>query len=234
LQGSDDRIRNHILADLPREEYKRTLPYLKRVSLSLGESLYEPGKQLKHIYFPTTCIVSLLYTMENGASAEIGVVGNEGVVGVPLFMGGDTTPYPAVVQSAGDAFRMKAQALKDEFVRGGQFQLSLLLYTQAFITQISQTAVCNRLHSIEQQLCRWLLLCHDRSQSDELKMTQELISNMLGVRREGITYAAGRLQADGLIKYTRGRIRILDRRGLEATVCECYQIVKDEYDRLLG
>lgn len=234
LQGSNNVIENDLLAALPREEHERILPHLRRVTFSRGDSVHEPGKQLKHVYFPTSCIVSLLYTMENGASAEIGVVGKEGVVGIALFMGGDTTPYPAIVQSAGDALRMKAQALRDEFIRGGQFQLLLLRFTQAFITQVSQTAVCNRLHSIEQQLCRWLLLCHDRSQSDELKMTQELISNMLGVRREGITYAAGRLQAEGLIKYTRGRIRILDREGLEATACECYQIVKDEYDRLLG
>jgi CRP-like cAMP-binding protein len=227
-------IGNHLLVSLPGEEYERILHHLERVTIPLGKTLHEPGKRLKHLYFPTTCIVSLLYTMENGVSAEIGVVGNEGVVGIALFMGVNTTPYPAVVQSAGEAFRMRAQALQDEFTRGGQFQLSLLRYTQAFITQISQTAVCYRLHTIEQQLCRWLLLCHDRLRSDELRMTQELISNMLGVRREGVTYAAGRLQSEGFIKYARGRIRILDRRGLEATVCECYQVVKDEYDRLLG
>jgi CRP-like cAMP-binding protein len=231
---SGSPIANHLLAALPAAEYKRILPHLEHVTFSLGESIYESGNQLKHIYFPTTCIVSLLYTMENGTSAEIGVVGNDGVLGIALFMGGDTTPNRAIAQSAGDAFMMKAQALRNEFIRAGQFQLSLLRYTQALITQISQTAVCNRLHPIEQQLCRWLLLSHDRLQTDELNMTQELIANMLGVRREGVTYAAGRLQAAGLIKYARGRITILNRAGLEATVCECYQVVKDEYDRLLG
>jgi CRP-like cAMP-binding protein len=189
---------------------------------------------MTHVYFPTTAIVSMLYIMENGETAEIGVVGNEGVVGIALFMGGDTAPNRAIVQSAGAAFRMKADALRSEFIRAGEFQRLLLRYTQALITQISQTAVCNRLHPIEQQLCRWLLLSHDRLQSDELRMTQEMIANMLGVRREGVTYAAGHLQAEGLIKYARGRITILDREGLEATVCECYQVVKDEYDRLLG
>lgn len=227
-------LENHLLAALPAGEYDRILPHLEHVTFSLGESVYESGKQLKHVYFPTTCIVSLLYMMENGTSAEIGIVGNEGVLGIALFMGGDTTPNRAIAQSAGDAFRMKAQALRSEFTLAGRFQLSLLRYTQALITQISQTAVCNRLHPIEQQLCRWLLLSHDRLQADELKMTQELIANMLGVRREGVTYAAGRLQAAGLIKYARGRITILDRAGLEATVCECYRVVKDEYDRLLG
>jgi CRP-like cAMP-binding protein len=227
-------IKNHLLAALPAKEYERILPHLQPLTFSLGELVYESGKQLKHVYFPTTCIVSLLYTMENGTSAEIGVVGNEGVVGIALFMGGDTTPNRAIVQSAGDALMMNAQALRNEFVLAGEFQRSLLRYTQSLITQISQTAVCNRLHPIEQQLCRWLLLSHDRLQSDELKMTQELIANMLGVRREGVTYAAGRLQAEGLIKYARGRITILDRKGLEAAVCECYQVVKDEYDRLLS
>ncbi len=233
-QEPGNLIENRLLAALPAEEYNCILPHLEHVTFSLGESVYESGKQLKHVYFPTTSIVSLLYTMENGASAEIGVVGNEGVVGVALFMGGDTTPNRAIVQSAGDAFSMKARALRDEFIRARQFQLSLLRYTQALITQISQTAVCNRLHTIEEQLCRWLLLSHDRLQSDELKMTQELIANMLGVRREGVTNAAGRLQTAGLIKYTRGLITILDRKGLEATVCECYRVVKAEYDRLLG
>jgi CRP-like cAMP-binding protein len=227
-------VKNHLLAALPAEEYERILPHLQPLTFSLGEPIYESGKQLRHVYFPTTCIVSLLYTMENGASAEIGVVGNEGVVGIALFMGGDTTPNRAIVQSAGDGLRMNAQALRDEFILAGEFQRSLLRYTQSLITQISQTAVCNRLHPIEQQLCRWLLLSHDRLQSDELRMTQELIANMLGVRREGVTYAAGRLQAEGLIKYARGRITILDRKGLEAAVCECYKVVKDEYDRLLS
>lgn len=227
-------ITNRLLAALPDEEYQRLLTHLEPVNFALGESVYEFGTQLKHIYFPTTSIVSLLYTMENGTSAEIGVVGNEGVVGIALFMGGDTAPNRAIVQSAGAAFRVKAGALQGEFIRAGTFQRLLLRYTQALITQISQTAVCNRLHPIEQQLCRWLLLSHDRLQSDELKMTQEMIANMLGVRREGVTYAAGHLQTEGLIKYTRGRIKILDRKGLEATVCECYRVVKDEYDRLLG
>jgi CRP-like cAMP-binding protein len=234
VQQKNNLIENQILAALPRQEYERILPHLEHVTFSLGESIYESGKHMKHIYFPTTSIVSLLYTMENGASAEIGVVGNEGVVGIALFMGGDTAPNRAIVQSAGDALKMKAAALRNEFIRAGMFQLLLLRYTQALITQISQTAVCNRLHTIEQQLARWLLLSHDRLQSDELKMTQELIANMLGVRRAGVTYAAGRLQAEGLIEYTRGRIMILNRVGLEATVCECYQVVKDEYDRLLG
>ena len=234
LKERGDPTENQLLAALPAKEYKRIFPHLEHVSFSLGESIYESGRQLKHIYFPTTCIVSLLYIMENGTSAEIGVVGNEGVLGIALFMGGDTTPNRAIAQIAGDAFMMSAKALQNEFILAGQFQLSLLRYTQALITQISQTAVCNRLHPIEQQLCRWLLLSHDRLQADELKMTQELIANMLGVRREGVTFAAGRLQAEGLIKYARGRITILDRAGLEATVCECYRVVKDEYDRLLG
>lgn len=227
-------IGNRLLARLPREEYDRLLPHLEYVNFALGEVIYESGGQMGYIYFPTTSIVSLLYMMENGTSAEIGVVGNEGVVGIALFMGGDTTPNRAIVQSAGDALKMKAHVLRDEFIRAGEFQLSLLRYTQALITQISQTAVCNRLHTIEQQLSRWLLLSHDRLQSDELKMTQELIANMLGVRREGVTYAAGRLQTEGLIKYSRGRITILNRKGLEATVCECYRVVKNEYDRLLA
>lgn len=219
---------------LPREEYERILPHLEHVSLSLGEVLYESGAQMDHIYFPATAIVSLLYMMENGSSAEMGMAGKEGLVGVALFMGGDTMPNRAVVQSAGGAVRMKAKVLQDEFARGGAFQHLLLRYTQALLTQMSQTAVCNRLHGIEQQLCRWLLLSRDRLDSDELVMTQELIANMLGVRREGVTAAAGRLQEQGLISYVRGRIKILDRGGLEAAVCECYRVVKDEYDRLLG
>src|ERR1041385_4574780 len=229
-----DQTKNRLLAMLPREEYERILPHLGQVSFSLGEVLYESGAQMDHIYFPTTAIVSLLYTMENGSTAEMGMAGNEGLVGVALFMGGDTMPNRAVVQSAGGAVRMKVDALREEFARGGMFQRLLLLYTQALLTQMSQTAVCNRLHTIEQQLCRWLLLSHDRLDSDELVMTQELIANMLGVRREGVTAAAGRLQEQGLISYVRGRIKILDRRGLEASVCECYKVVKDEYDRLLG
>lgn len=233
VQHNSNSAKNRLLATLPATEYQRICTHLEPVTFKLGESIYESGAQLKHIYFPTTCIISLLYTMENGASAEIGVVGNEGVVGIALFMGGDTTPNRAIVQSAGNGLQMKAKALHEEFIRGGEFQLSLLRYTQALITQISQTAVCNRLHPIEQQLCRWLLLSHDRLQTDELKMTQELIANMLGVRREGVTYAAGRLQANGLIQYARGRITILNRKGLEAAACECYGVVKAEYDRLL-
>jgi CRP-like cAMP-binding protein len=231
---TSDPTSNRLLAALPREEYGLLLPHLGGVTFKLGKVVYEPGGQMEHIYFPTTAIISLLYTMENGASAEMGMAGNEGVVGVALFMGGNTMPNRAVVQSAGGAVRMRAHVLRDEFARGGAFQRLLLRYTQALLTQMSQTAVCNRLHAIEQQLCRWLLLSHDRLASDELVMTQELIANMLGVRREGVTVAAGRLQEQGLISYVRGRIRILDRPGLEASVCECYKVVRDEYDRLLG
>ena len=225
---------NRLLGRLPPEELERLLPHLEQVSFKLGEVIYESGGRQSYIYFPTTAIVSLLYLMENGASAEMGIAGKEGLVGVALFMGGDTVPNRAVVQSAGAAFRMKMKVLQDEFARGRVFQRLLLRYTQALMTQMSQTAVCNRLHTIEQQLCRWLLLSHDRLDSDELIMTQELIANMLGVRREGVTHAAGRLQARGLISYVRGRITILDRGGLEAAVCECYKVVKGEYDRLLG
>ena len=232
--GKSAPTKNRLIAALPREEYERILPYLGHVSFKLGEVVYESGVQMEHIYFPTTAIISLLYLMENGSSAEMGMAGKEGLVGIALFMGGNTTPNRAVVQSAGGAVRMKAQVLRNEFARGGAFQRLLLRYTQALLTQMSQTAVCNRLHTIEQQLCRWLLLSHDRLDSDELVMTQELIANMLGVRREGVTAAAGRLQEQGLISYVRGHIRILDRHGLEASVCECYQVVKDEYDRLLG
>jgi CRP-like cAMP-binding protein len=231
--NKSDPMKNRLLAALPPEEYEVILPHLGHVSFKLGQVVYESGGQMDHIYFPTTAIISLLYMMENGSSAEMGVVGNEGLVGVALFMGGNTMPNRAVVQSAGAAVRMKANVLRDEFARGGTFQRLLLRYTQALLTQMSQTAVCNRLHAIEQQLCRWLLLSHDRLDSDELVMTQELIANMLGVRREGVTAAAGRLQEQGLISYVRGRIQILDRRGLEASVCECYRVVKDEYDRLL-
>jgi CRP-like cAMP-binding protein len=229
-----DPMKNKLLAALPREDYQRILPHLGGVSFKLGQVVNESGAQMEHIYFPTTAIISLLYLMENGSSAEMGIAGNEGLVGVALFMGGNTMPNRAVVQSAGGAVRMKSQVLREEFARGGAFQRLLLRYTQALLTQMSQTAVCNRLHAIEQQLCRWLLLSHDRLTSDELVMTQELIANMLGVRREGVTGAAGRLQEQGLISYVRGRINILDRRGLEASVCECYKVVKDEYDRLLG
>jgi len=204
------------------------------VSFALGQVVYEFGAHLDYVYFPTTAIVSLLYTMENGATAEMGLTGNDGVVGIALFMGGGTMPNRAVIQSSGGALRMTARVLQDEFARGGKFQGLLLRYTQALITQISQTAVCNRLHSVEQQLCRWLLLSHDRLPTDELIMTQELIGDMLGVRREGVTLAAGRLQAEGAISYVRGHITILDRSRLEQSVCECYKVVRDEFDRLLG
>lgn len=234
MERSNGPVANRLLAALPNDEYERLLPQLRQVSFSLGEVVYEFGGHLDYVYFPTTSIVSLLYTMENGASAEMGLTGNDGVVGIALFMGGGTMPNRAVVQSAGVAIRMKAKMLQDEFARGGKFQHLLLRYTQALITQISQTAVCNRLHSVEQQLCRWLLLSHDRVKADELIMTQELIADMLGVRREGVTVAAGRLQDTGAISYARGHIRILDRQKLEDTVCECYRVVKDEFDRLLG
>jgi CRP-like cAMP-binding protein len=227
-------VENRLLAALPRDEYERLLPSLQQVSFSLGEVVYEFGGQLDYVFFPTTSIVSLLYTMENGASAEMGLTGNDGVVGIALFMGGGTMPNRAVVQSAGAAIRMKAKVLQDDFALGGKFQHLLLRYTQALITQISQTAVCNRLHSVEQQLCRWLLLSHDRVKADELIMTQDLIADMLGVRREGVTVAAGHLQEARAISYVRGHIKILDRQRLEETVCECYRVVKDEFDRLLG
>lgn len=201
--------------------------------MPLGKVLYESGGRLLHVYFPTTSIVSLLYVLENGASAEIAVVGNEGILGVSLFMGGETTPSRAIVQSAGYGYRLKAQLLKDEFERAGPMMRLLLRYTQALITQMSQTAVCNRHHTVEQQLCRWLLLSLDRLSSDEVNMTQELIANMLGVRREGVTEAAGKLQREGLINYGRGRIQVIDRPSLEKRVCECYQVVKTEFDRLL-
>ena len=201
--------------------------------MPLGEALYESGGQLRHVYFPTTSIVSLLYVMEDGASAEIAIVGNEGILGISLFMGGDTTPSRAMVQSGGYAYRLKADLLKTEFGRFGPSMHLLLRYTQALITQMAQTAVCNRHHSVDQQLCRWLLLSLDRLQSNELTMTQELIANMLGVRREGVTEAAGKLQAAGLINYRRGTITVLDRPGLEKQACECYQVVKTEFDRLL-
>ena len=225
---------NRLLGTLPREEYERLHPRLQPVSFSLGEVVYEFGGHLDYVFFPTNSIVSLLYTMENGTSAEMGLTGNDGVVGIALFMGGGTMPNRAVVQSAGGALRMKAKVLQEEFALGGKFQQLLLRYTQALITQISQTAVCNRLHSVDQQLCRWLLLSHDRVKADELIMTQELIADMLGVRREGVTVAAGRLQDAGAISYVRGHIKILDRKKLEETVCECYRVVKDEFDRLLG
>jgi len=224
---------NHLLDALPASDYDRIHAHLELVPMALGEVLYESGVQLRYVYFPTTSILSLLYVMENGASAEIAIVGNEGILGISLFMGGETTPSRAVVQSAGHAFRLKAALLKNEFGRFGPTMHLLLRYTQALITQMAQTAVCNRHHSVDQQLCRWLLLSLDRLQTNDLSMTQELIANMLGVRREGVTAAAGKLQAAGLIQYRRGRITVLDRRGLEARSCECYQVVKTEFDRLL-
>jgi CRP-like cAMP-binding protein len=224
---------NHLLAALPEEDYARLLPHLELVPLPLGHVLHESGMQMRHIYFPTTSIVSLLYVMEDGASAEIAIVGNEGIVGVALFMGGESTTSRAVVQSAGHAYRMKGQLLKDEFYHAGPMQRLLLRYTQALLTQMAQTAVCNRHHSLDQQFCRWLLLSLDRLASSELVMTQELIANMLGVRREGVTEAAGNVQRAGLIKYSRGHITVIDRAGLEARACECYEVVRKEFDRLL-
>jgi CRP-like cAMP-binding protein len=228
-----DPRQNHLLRALPAGEAERLLPLLELVPLGLGQVLYESGSKLRHVYFPTTSIVSLLYVMEDGSSAEIAVVGNEGLVGISLFMGGETTPSRAVVQSAGYAYRLKGQLLKDEFTRAAALQHLLLRYTQALLTQMAQTAVCNRHHSVDQQLCRWLLLSLDRLPSNKLTMTQELIANMLGVRREGVTEAAGKLQASALIKYSRGQITVLDRPGLEQRACECYQVVKKEFDRLL-
>ena len=225
---------NHLLAALPAAEFERFSPDLELVPLALGAALYESGGHQRHVYFPTTAIVSLLYVLENGSSAEIAVVGNEGLLGISLFMGGETTPSRAVVQSEGFAYRLTARQLKQEFNRAGPLLHLLLRYTQALITQMAQTAVCNRHHSIEQQLCRWLLLSLDRLASGSLTMTQELIANMLGVRREGVTEAAGNLQRAGLIRYSRGRIEVLDRPGLEKAVCECYAVVKTEVDRLLA
>jgi CRP-like cAMP-binding protein len=225
---------NRLLAALPAEVFDRLLPELMPVAMPLGKVIYEPDAKLEHVYFPVPgCIVSMLYVMEDGSAAEIAVVGDEGMVGIALFMGGDTTPSRALVQSAGQAFQLKGRELKREFERHGGLQFFLLRYTQALITQMSQTAVCNRHHSIEQQLCRWLLLSLDRLATNELTMTQELIANMLGVRREGVTEAAGNLHDQGLIAYSRGRITVLDRPGLEKLVCECYAVVKKEYDRLL-
>ena len=224
---------NRLLAVLPEKEYLRIAPHLEPVTLPLGKVLYESGGLLDWVYFPTDAIVSLLYVMEDGASAEIAVVGNEGLVGIALFMGGLTMPNRAVVQSAGQAYRLKGNVLNQEFNRSGEFQHLLLRYTLALLTQMGQTAVCNRHHTVDQQLCRWLLLSLDRLPSNELSMTQELIANMLGVRREGVTEAAGKLQKAGLIHYSRGRITVLDRPGLEARVCECYKVVKDEFSRLL-
>lgn len=225
---------NHLLAELSPAERERIHPHLRLVNLPLGKALYEPGDTLRDVFFPVDCIVSLLYVLENGASAEISVVGNEGLIGIALFMGGETTPSRAIVQSAGHAYRLDGQRLKDEFRRNGPMQLLLLRYTQALITQMAQTAVCNRHHSVDQQLCRWLLLSLDRLASNELVMTQELIANMLGVRREGVTEAAGKLQALGVIRYSRGHITVLDRPRIEELSCECYAVVKREADRIEG
>jgi len=223
---------NHLLAALSVAERERIGPHLQLVSMPLGKVLYESGDVLGHVYFPINCIVSLLYVMADGASAEISVVGNEGIVGISLFMGGETTPSRAIVQSAGSAYRLIGQRLKDEFHRNGDMQLLLLRYTQSLLTQMAQTAVCNRHHSVHQQLCRWLLLSLDRLPSNQLVMTQELIANMLGVRREGVTEAAGQLQALDVIRYARGKITVLDRPKLEQLCCECYAVVKRETDRL--
>lgn len=224
---------NHLLSVLPEAEWARLCPHLVRVDMTLGQVVYESGDRLDHVYFPTTSIVSLLYVMEDGASAEIAIVGNEGLIGIALFMGGETTPSRAIVQSAGEAYRLDARILKEEFHRAGPVQRLLLRYTQALITQMAQTAVCNRHHSIDQQLCRWLLLSIDRLPSNELKMTQELIANMLGVRRSGVTEAALKLQDAGLIRYSHGHIEVLDRAALEKGVCECYNVLRREFDRLL-
>ena len=230
----DSPHQNHLLDALPKDDYVRLSSHAELVQLKLGDVLYEPAIELRYVYFPTTAIISLLYVMEDGASAEIAVVGNEGMLGISLFMGGNTTPSRAVVQSAGHGYRVKADLLKAEFGRFGATMHLLLRYTQALITQMAQTAVCNRHHSIDQQLCRWLLLSLDRLPSNELRMTQELIANMLGVRREGVTEAAGRLQKAHLIDYRRGHIKVLDRAGVEARCCECYRVVKTETDRLLS
>ncbi|MGD0959370.1 MAG: Crp/Fnr family transcriptional regulator [Methylomonas sp.] len=225
---------NQLLNSLSPEEYQRILPNLEPVEMALGQVICESGGKLRHAYFPTTCIVSLLYVLENGASAEIALVGNDGLLGVALFMGGDTMPNRAVVQNAGYAYRLKAQQVMREFNRNGDMLHLMLRYTQALITQTSLTAVCNRHHTVDQQLCRLLLLSLDRLPSNEIKMTQELIANMLGVRREGVTEAAGKLQRAGLIQYSRGLITVIDRQGVEDRVCECYQVVKTESDRLLA
>ncbi len=229
----NDPRQNRLLATLTEEDYTLISPFLERVELLLGDVLYESGMKMNYAYFPTDSIVSLLYVMEDGSSAEIAVVGYDSIVGISLFMGGETTPSRAVVQSAGYAYRLKGQIMKSEFDRAGSMHHLLLRYTQSLLTQMAQTAVCNRHHSLDQQFCRWLLLSHDRLHTDELIMTQELIAGMLGVRREGVTGAALNVQKEGLIKYNRGHITILDREGLEKRVCECYSVVKKEYDRLL-
>ena len=231
---STDSPQNHLIAALVRSESQRLLSRMELVQLPLGKTLAESGDNMNHAYFPTTSIVSLLYELESGASAEIAIVGNEGIVGIALFMGGDTMPNRAVVQSEGYAYRLQARLLKEEFNRGGPLQLLLLRYTLAMLTQMAQTAVCNRHHTVDQQLCRWLLLSLDRLASNQVNMTQELIANMLGVRREGVTEAAGKLERAGLIHHDRGRITVLDRPGLEKRVCECYDVVRQEFHRLLN
>jgi len=233
MSDAHSPTQNHLLGALSAEVQDRLFPHLEAVPLPLGKVLYESGDTLRHVYFPTDSIVSLLYVMESGASAEISVVGNEGLIGIALFMGGESTPSRAIVQSAGHAYRIPGQRLKDEFNRHGEMLLLMLRYTQSLITQMAQTAVCNRHHSIDQQLCRWLLLSLDRLPGNQLTMTQELIANMLGVRREGVTDAAGKLQKAGAIEYSRGHIVVLDRARLEALSCECYAVVKKETDRLL-
>jgi CRP-like cAMP-binding protein len=232
--GTQNPIENHLLCSISAEEYGRLRPSVQHTILGLGQVVYEAGARLDYIYFPTTCVLSWLYTTRDGSTAEVALAGNDGVVGVSLFLGGGTAPYRAVVQVGGDALKIPARVLQGEFARGGLLQQTLLRYTQALIMQIAQTAVCNRLHSVEQRLCRWLLLCHDRVGYSEILMTQEYIANMLGGRRESVTVAAGRLQDAGLIHYSRGHIKILDREGLEGIVCECYQILEDELHRLVG
>jgi len=234
MSSTHDPNQNHLLSALLDAEFDRLAPHLELIPMPLGDVLYESGGKLHHVYFPTTAIVSLHYLLENGGSSEIAGVGNEGVLGIALFMGGDTTPSRAVVQTGGHGYRLKSHVLMEEFNRAGPVLRLLLRYTQALITHMSQTAVCNRHHSVEQQLCRWLLLTLDRLPTNELTMTQELIANMLGVRREGVTEAAGKLQSRGLISYRRGHITIVDRVGLEGAVCECYGVVKKEFGRLLS
>lgn len=232
ITGRQDFLENHLLRLLSAEEYGRLHTSMRRTSLALGEVLYEPGGLLDHVYFPTSCVVSCLYTMDDGSTAEMALAGNDGIVGVAIFLGGDTMPHRAVVQIGGNALKMPARVLQEEFARGGRLQHILLRYTHSLIIQISQTAVCNRLHSVEQRLCRWLLVCHDRVSGAAIAMTQEFIANLLGGRRESVTRAARHLQDMGLIQYSRGHIAILDREGLETKVCECYRIVADERNRL--
>lgn len=233
METKDQKDRNHLFHSIPATEWERLSPHIEAVDLPLGKVLYEPGSKMSHVYFPSTAIVSLLYALEDGSSAEIAIVGNEGAVGISIFMGGESTTSRAVVQSAGRGYRIKSSIVLEEFNRSGPIMHLLLRYTQALITQMTQTAVCNRHHSLDQQFCRWLLLSLDRLTTNELIMTQELIANMLGVRREGVTEAALKVQKSGLIKYARGHIHILDRAGLERRTCECYQVVKTEYERLL-